>query len=117
MGLNFYGTPWQPWFLDWAFNLRTEKELKGKWDLIPSETDVLITHCPPYGYGDMNAQKERLGDKELLEMIRRVRPRLCVYGHIHEGYGKRKVGRTSLWNVSVCNEKNQLTNSPVVFEI
>ena len=50
-GLKIWGTPWQPWFFDWAFNLR-EPELKSKWDLIPADTDILVVHGPPFGYGD-----------------------------------------------------------------
>jgi Icc-related predicted phosphoesterase len=114
MGLIFYGSPWQPWFLDWAFNLKTAKELKEKWDLIPTNTDVLITHCPPYGYGDLNDMQEHVGDKELLMAIKRVKPKISVFGHIHEGYGKWKVGPTRLLNVSVCDGYNRLTNASVV---
>src|SRR5262245_55965705 len=50
-GLRIYGSPWQPWFYDWAFNLY-EPDLKPKWDLIPAGTDILVLHGPPWGYGD-----------------------------------------------------------------
>ncbi len=43
-GVKFYGSPWQPLFYDWAFNLERGPEIRGKWDLIPADTDVLITH-------------------------------------------------------------------------
>ena len=53
-GLRIYGTPWQPWFYDWAFNLpRLGNELHDKWAKIPIGTDILITHGPPNGYGDL----------------------------------------------------------------
>ena len=45
-GIRFYGSPWQPWFFDWAFNLPRGEALKEKWALIPPKTDVLITHAP-----------------------------------------------------------------------
>src|SRR5271156_4214435 len=54
MGLKFYGSPWQPFFYDWAFNV-TRGQLHKYWDLIPSGLDVLITHGPPKGILDQAA--------------------------------------------------------------
>ncbi|MCK4490026.1 MAG: hypothetical protein KAU23_07180 [Anaerolineales bacterium] len=48
-GTKFYGSPWQPWFYDWAFNLQRGPEIRSKWELIPEGIDILITHGPPYG--------------------------------------------------------------------
>lgn len=45
-GLKFYGSPWQPRFLDWAFNLDRGPEIRGQVGAIPPYTDVLITHGP-----------------------------------------------------------------------
>jgi len=50
--IKFYGSPYQPWFHSWAFNLQRGSQLAEKWNLIPNDTDVLITHGPPYGYND-----------------------------------------------------------------
>lgn len=52
-GLKFYGTPWQPEFCRWAFNLPRGKACLEKWNLIPQDCDVLITHTPPVGHGDL----------------------------------------------------------------
>jgi len=60
-GVRFYGSPWQPWFYDWAFNLERGPEIRAKWDLIPEGTDVLITHGPPYGIGDLTARGDKGG--------------------------------------------------------
>src|SRR6478672_2072725 len=87
-GFNVYGTPWQPWFYDWAFNLRPEEELAEKWAMIPDGTDILVCHGPPYGYGDRTVRGDHTGSTSLLERIERVRPRLVVFGHIHEGRGR-----------------------------
>jgi predicted phosphohydrolase len=86
-GLKFYGSPWQPWFLDWAFNLDRGPQLAAKWALIPVDTDVLITHGPPEGILDLTKRWVRVGDADLLVRVRQVRPKVHVFGHIHEAAG------------------------------
>jgi Icc-related predicted phosphoesterase len=54
-GLRIWGTPWQPWFYDWAFNAPRrdgEEFLASKFDAIPDDTDVVVAHGPPRGFGD-----------------------------------------------------------------
>ena len=85
-GLKIYGTPWQPMFCGWAFNLERGEKLLQKWDLIPDDTDILITHTPPVGYGDLCATGVRAGCVDLLTTVqKRVKPKYNIYGHIHEG--------------------------------
>ena len=68
------------------------KACLNKWDKIPDDTDILITHTPPVGYGDLCCTGVRAGCVELLNTVRlRVRPKYHIYGHIHEGYGVRYV--------------------------
>jgi Icc-related predicted phosphoesterase len=87
--LSVYGSPWQPEFYDWAYNLPRGISLKEKWDMIPTTTDVLITHGPPHGILDKAADGVLCGCRELLTAVKtRVKPRLHIFGHIHEGYGK-----------------------------
>jgi Icc-related predicted phosphoesterase len=87
--LSVYGSPWQPEFYDWAYNLPRGVALKEKWDMIPTATDVLITHGPPHGILDKAADGVLCGCRELLTAVKtRVKPRLHIFGHIHEGYGK-----------------------------
>src|SRR5438067_1602304 len=84
-GLRIWGTPWQPWFFDWAFNGRPD-ELKRKWSLMPEKLDVIVVHGPPRGYGDAVPRKygvENTGCPHLLERIEDIRPHLVVFGHIH----------------------------------
>jgi predicted phosphodiesterase len=114
MGLHFYGSPWQPWFYDWAFNLQRGPEIRAKWDLIPAGTDVLVTHGPPWGHGDLTDRGERVGCQDLLEAVRRVRPALHLFGHIHEGYGLTREGGTVCVNASICDARYQPVNRPVV---
>lgn len=117
MGLRFYGSPWQPWFYDWAFNLPRGPELRAKWDLIPAATDVLITHGPPWGHGDRTDRGERVGCQGLLEAVRRVRPALHLFGHIHEAYGLTREGRTVCVNASTCDARYRPVNPPVVLAL
>lgn len=85
--LRFYGSSWQPWFYDWAFNLQRGTEIRAKWEQIPIDTDVLITHGPPYGFGDRITRGEHVGCLDLLDAVVKIQPRLHIFGHIHEGYG------------------------------
>lgn len=87
--VNFFGSPWQPSFCDWAFNADIGPELAEKWKAIPNDVDVLITHGPPRGILDRNSDGFVCGCPDLRnEVLDRVKPRLHVFGHIHESYGK-----------------------------
>lgn len=103
-GLKFYGSPWQPRFFDWAFNMDRD-ELREKWKEIPDDTDVLLTHGPPYGIYDRNREGHYCGCPELKKALKRVKPLLHVFGHIHEGYGMRKQEGTIYANAS-CVDRN-----------
>jgi len=115
-GLYFYGSPWQPWFFDWAFNLRRGTEIRAKWELIPKETDVLITHGPPLGHGDLTSHGECVGCADLLESVRQKRPKLHIFGHIHEGYGMMQNEHTTFINASSCNLQYRPVQRPIVFD-
>jgi Icc-related predicted phosphoesterase len=86
-GLRFWGSPWQPAFGDWAFNLPRGAPLAEKWALIPAGIDVLVTHAPPEGQGDRTSMAGRLGCRDLRERVAALQPRLHLFGHIHEDGG------------------------------
>jgi predicted phosphohydrolase len=86
-GLRFWGSPWQPAYNDWAFNLPRGAPLAAKWALIPGGLDVLITHGPPAGLGDRGPVDGRLGCDDLRARVRVVKPRLHLFGHIHQDGG------------------------------
>lgn len=87
-GLSVWGSPWQPEFNGWAFNLPRGKALADVWAKIPEGLDVLITHGPPRGIGDRSVSgDQRLGCRELRDRVRVVRPRLHLFGHIHDDGG------------------------------
>ncbi len=112
-GINIYGSPWQPSFMDWAFGLDTEEELKAKWDLIPNNTDILMTHCPPRGILDRAFDGKHHG---CLQLKKAFKPKLHAFGHIHESYGQLKLDGTTYVNASICNLTYFPMNRPIVIE-
>ena len=116
--IKFYGSPWQPEFHNWAFNLpRNGEELEKKWLNIPDDTDVLITHSPPYGIGDYTLSNMRVGCELLVSRIENLNLLVHTYGHIHESYGISVKNKTIHINSSICNAKYQPVNEPQVIEI
>ncbi|XP_054774277.2 metallophosphoesterase domain-containing protein 1-like [Lytechinus pictus] len=118
MGFKIYGSPWQPVFCDWGFNLPRGQALLDKWNKIPEDTDILITHGPPLGHGDLASNGCRAGCVELLSTVqRRVRPKYHVFGHIHEGYGVTTDGQTTFVNAAICDVHYRPCNPPIVFDL
>ena len=115
-GLEVWGSPWQPWFHDWAFNLERGAALAEKWAMIPDSTDLLITHGPPHGILDACFDGRRVGCEELTRAVERVRPKLHVFGHIHEAYGVVDDGTTLFVNASNCNLRYRPANAPIVVD-
>lgn len=87
-GLSIYGSPWTPAFGDWAFMAKRGAPMMEKWERIPHGLDVLVTHGPPYGILDSTIRGEKVGCEDLLSQVRLKRPRLHVFGHIHEARGR-----------------------------
>ncbi|GFS02309.1 metallophosphoesterase domain-containing protein 1 [Elysia marginata] len=133
----------QPFFGDWGFNLPRGEACLEKWDKIPDDTDILITHGPPLGgnvrtfessclillypewsnlsrgqgHGDACFDGQRAGCVELLTTIQtRVKPRYHLFGHIHEGYGITTDGHTTFINGSNCTLRYKPQNPPIVFD-
>jgi Icc-related predicted phosphoesterase len=113
-----YGSPWQPEFYNWAFNLpRNGEEMKARWDAIPADTDILVTHGPPYGYLDIPGGRSiRVGCEMLRHRVDEIRPKIHVFGHIHGSYGHYYNGHTHFFNASVLNERYDYANLPFTFE-
>ncbi|PSN67989.1 Metallo-dependent phosphatase [Corynespora cassiicola Philippines] len=88
-----YGSPCTPKVDDWAFQYEACRA-SVLWDAIPSDAHVVVTHTPPKGHCDRATKDDRSGCEALIHALRRVRPMLCVFGHIHEARG---VGRVQ-WN-------------------
>jgi 3',5'-cyclic AMP phosphodiesterase CpdA len=99
-GLRVWGSPWQPWFHGWAFNLYRGAPIDEKWKRIPEGLDVLVTHGPPAGYGDRCFNGRQVGCEDLRRHLGRARPRFHLFGHIHEARGTWKLAETTLCNVT-----------------
>ena len=128
--MKLWGSPVTPEFFDWAFNRRREEDedseydwIKPHWDKIPRDTDILITHGPPKGIRDRVELKcsvnngEDVGCPYLLEAIKEIKPRIHVFGHIHTGYGKSRIEKTTFVNASQLNDSYNVVNPPVVLRI
>lgn len=102
-GRKFYGSPWQPVFYDWAFNL-TEKQLAKKYAEIPEGLDVLISHGPPRGFCD-KTRGISVGSTSLTAAIKTKEPKFVVCGHIHDGRGRATCGKSEIINCSVLNDQ------------
>jgi predicted phosphodiesterase len=116
-GVKFYGSPWQPYFWQWAFNFpRGNREVaRETWAKIPDDTNVLITHGPPEGIRDGVDSFHRTGCPDLRSRVDELKDlRLHIFGHIHEGYGTQMVGDKLFINAAACNKEYEPVNNPIV---
>lgn len=131
-GLKFWGSPWTSWFeginpLCTAWTLGSEKELAEKWALIPDETDILITHSPPYGIMDEVAQSDgswkNVGSKSLtarihaIPVLQHTKPFIHIFGHVHEGHGYTSHKMMQFINASIMDINYVPSNKPVRIEL
>jgi len=107
-GVSFWGSPYTPEFLNWAFMYPRGPAARQYWDQIPHDLDVLITHGPPFGILD---QTERggphLGCEELLKAVEEKRPKVHIFGHIHGGAGAFDNGTPRFANAAFLSERYQ----------
>lgn len=99
-GIKFYGSPWTPAFRDFFFMKERGKDIAERWNIIPEDTDVLITHGPPMGYGDLTMPGVRTGCEDLYRRLLELNLQYHICGHIHENYGIRRLEDTVLINAS-----------------
>lgn len=120
-GIKIYGSPVTPFFQDWAYNEWRGPNIKKFWDLIPDDTDILVTHGPPFGILDVvepNTHREqRVGCEDLGTRCRNI-PSLKyhLFGHIHESYGTETRSGVTYINAAICDELYCVTNQPVLFD-
>ncbi len=113
--IKIWGSPWQPEFYNWAFNLpKGGWELEQKWKDIPDDIDILITHGPAWGFlDDVEGNRNvHLGCELLAERIKQIKPKIHICGHIHTGYGHYYDGHTHYFNAAVLNERYNYAHLP-----
>lgn len=122
-GVKFYGSPWTPWFYEWAFQFgqfdpaNGHKDAVKAWAKIPDKTDVLITHGPPLNILDLAPGNRRVGCPILRDRVFQVSPKLHLFGHIHGSYGVHEERGIRFGNVALCDEMYHPTQPIQVFEI
>jgi len=114
--ITLWGSPFTPEFMNWAFMERREK-IGSIWEQIPGDLDVLITHGPPFGILDRTLSGMNVGCKALLETVKFRKPRIHLFGHIHEGYGRIEKNGTVFVNASLCDPGYRLSNKPVIVDL
>ena len=116
-GKKVWFSPWSNLFGDWAF-MRTEQGLEALYAAIPNDTQVIISHGPPYGYGDyVPDQGINVGSASLILAARNLpQMELIVCGHIHEGRGIYKDGKVDIINASLVDEHYNMIHEPVIID-
>jgi Icc-related predicted phosphoesterase len=121
-GLKFHGSPITPYFFDWSWNRQRGPDISRHWDLIPDDTDVLVTHGPPMGildgvprnWGDV----EHIGCADLLRHLERLKQlKLHCFGHCHGGYGHIERNGIHFVNAASCTEQYRPTNPPIIIDL
>lgn len=117
-GVKVFGSPWTPWFHDWAFNYKPV-DAEKVWSAVPNDTKVLVTHGPPFDRHDKVGRglQQNVGCPKLRERVETVKPLVHVFGHIHEGHGSSLVDGTHFINASMLDMKYRPGNKAYVFNL
>ena len=119
-GKKFWGSPITPTFNDWFF-MKDRHVIGQTWALIPNDIDVLITHGPPYGILDKvfypSGRFMNVGDEALRDRVLQLKPRYHIFGHLHENYGKEKIGKTTFINCSVLDDAYEVVNRSITITL
>lgn len=115
--IKIWGSPWQPEFHHWAFNLPRGEKIKEKWDMIPLNTDILITHGPPMGKLDyVPYNNANVGCEELLLKVQEIKPKIHCFGHIHSGRNAVFSDGTLYINAAILNDRYEFRNKPITID-
>ncbi len=115
--VKFWGSPIQPTFFNWAFNRERGAEIDQHWQKIPSDTDILITHGPPFGILDKTVGNLNVGCEMLRKKVDALQPKIHVFGHIHEARGILEQNNTTFINAATADIHYKMVNLPINVEI
>jgi predicted phosphodiesterase len=122
---KIFGSPYQPEFCDWAFNVPRGPKLAEKWAQIPEDTEILITHGPPHMVldriparyvkeGSVNPSPN-VGCEDLSRRLPELKKlKLHVFGHIHYSYGQEEKLGVQYVNASNCTERYKPSNPVII---
>ena len=110
--LKIFGYPYTPRFGYWSFmKPRGSSEAQRLVQQIPEDIDILVSHGPPRWILDFCGTYvgcDILRD----EIFNRIKPKACVFGHIHESFGKEEIEGIKFYNVSICDGGYKPTRKP-----
>jgi Icc-related predicted phosphoesterase len=116
--IKIFGTPYMPIPTCRTAFSAIDSVRKDYFSQIPSDTDILLTHSPPFDIFDTIWSGKQVGDKVLREEIKtRLKLKLHVFGHIHEQNGRVKIDDTTYINAAICDLDYKPDNTIHVFEI
>lgn len=115
-GIKFWGSPYIPFEQSWAFT-KSHYEIERHWSQIPKDTDVLITHIPPKGILDESSQQLEIGCPSLRKEVKLKKPKVHVFGHIHENYGKVRLRNTTYINATSFFSNLEISNPPIQIQL
>lgn len=129
-GIRIFGSPYTPTFGNWHF-MKDRSKIGRYWDMIEESDriDILVTHGPPKGILDLSADKkhqlEYCGDNALLKMVKRIKPKYHIFGHIHDNSEAMNAGHfirdgINFMNVSCVTDGKFVmgcSSNGIVFEI
>lgn len=140
-GVTFWGTPWQPYFGGYAYNVKwdfdvdaekahyrtfgedvnapgPERSLESYWRLCPKTgIDVFISHGPPFGILDTTYNYQMAGSQSLAHFVAELKPQVHAFGHIHEACGRMVIGTTEYVNGSICTKRYEPINPVPVLSV
>jgi len=113
-GLKIWGSPWTPFFYDWAYNT-DEKKLAQYYNSIPEDTDIIITHGPPRGILDLSPYGlVNCGSTSLLQAVSSHKNfKLHLFGHIHYSSGIQQIDGKTYINASYVGENYKPKVHPI----
>lgn len=123
-GIKIFCSPYTPRFGDWAF-MHKRNQMQTIWATLPDEIDILVTHGPPKGFLDLTRDFQtntlvQVGCKSLLNAVNKIKPKLHIFGHIHDekniyNFGTLHREKTTFVNCSMLKHGQQDFNQGFVF--
>lgn len=114
-GLKIWGSPVSPPYRSFGF-MWDDLKRQALYANMP-DCDILINHSPALDSLDKIIEERHVGCKFLKDAIERVKPRLVISGHIHEGYGKLEQNGIIYVNASIMTRYYKPLNQPIIVEL